>query len=515
MRKTWKWAVLLFALGLISGLVLTARLGLLPVTQAQTSEKIKEFAESEFPSGLTADGFHSPFVKVAKEVMPAVVNIAAERIVREEGAPFRFEYKGPFEEFFKKFFESEPFSMPERKAHVLGSGFIFDRKGDEYFILTNNHVVKGADKIIVRLSDKSEYKGKNVELVGKDPRTDIAVLKIKSDRELPVAKLGDSDKIEVGDWAIAIGNPFGLDRTVTVGVISAKGRSGINLPEGPDYQDFIQTDAAINFGNSGGPLINIRGEVIGINTAITTPSGGFIGIGFAIPINLAKYIAGQLIEKGKVVRGYIGVRIQDVSGDIAEAYGLEKAMGALVVQVEKGTPAEKAGLEDGDLIVEFNGKPVEDVQSLRLMVAETPPGTEVTLKIKKPDGKEKEVKLELAEYPGEQVAAKKEESEEEKVAKGEVSWLGMKVVDVRSDRAKSLGIKEDAGVVVVDVDLEGKAADAGIRTGDVIYKVGGVKVNALDDFKKAKKKYKSRKRPIIFYIKRQGIPRIIAIRPED
>ncbi len=507
MKKNIILGALVFFLGLVAGFILTARLNLSPVSIAETTSELQQATQGEF--------VHSPFVKVAKEVMPAVVNIAAEKIYKERELPFRFEYKGPFEEFFKKFFEFEPYRIPEHKAQALGSGFIFKRKGNEYYILTNNHVIRGADKIIVRLSDKTEYKGKDVEIVGKDPRTDIAVLKIKSNKELPVAKLGDSDQIEVGDWAIAIGNPFGLDRTVTVGVISAKGRSGIRLPEGPDYQDFIQTDAAINFGNSGGPLVNIKGEVIGINTAITTPSGGFIGIGFAIPINLAKYIAEQLIEKGKVSRGYIGVRIQDVTPELAEAYGLEKPMGALIVEVEKGTPAEKAGLKEGDLIIEYNGKPVEDMQSLRLMVAETEPGTEVTLKIIREDGSKKEIKLKLAEYPSEEEIAATEGEWEESAEKGEVSWLGMKVVDARSEEAKQMGVSKEKGVVVVDVDIDGKAADAGIQKGDVIYKVGSVKIKSLDDFEKAKEKYKDSKKPVVIYLKKGRIRKIIAIRPKD
>ena len=504
MKRGLVTAILLFALGLFAGFILTARLDI-----SQQSSAITEGSQPVI--GPPDVDLESPFTRVAEEVMPCVVNISAERVRKIEEEPF-FEFKGPFEEFFKKFFEFHPFRGEER-AQILGSGFIFKRKGDEYFIMTNNHVVRGAKKIIVKLSDKSEYKGKSVKVVGTDPKTDVAVLKIKADHELPVAKLGDSDKIRVGDWAIAIGNPFGLERTVTVGVISAKGRSGLILPESPTYQDFIQTDAAINFGNSGGPLVNIRGEVIGINTAIKTPSGGFVGIGFAIPINLAKYVTEQLIEKGRVVRGYLGINIQPITPDLAEAYGLEKPEGVIVTKVFKDTPAHKGGIKEGDVIVEFNGKPVKDLEKFRIMVAETPPGTKVQIVVVREGGKRKTLNIALGEYPEEEVAEVPQEEEE-----GYTSWLGMRVVSANSEEARNLRIDVEGGVVVIEVKPDSPAEDAGIRRGDVIKKIGSIKIKSLSDFERARKEYERSEKPVIFHLSTyrgdRVINRIIAIRPQ-
>ena len=490
--------VLVFALGIFSGVTLTSKLHFAQEAKAQP--------------GIVDENGESPFVKVAQEIMPTVVNISTERIIKNPAEGFQFG-EGPFDEFFKKFFEQFHPPIPE-KERSLGSGFIFKKDGDYYYIMTNNHVVRNADKIIVKLSDKTVITGDDVKVVGRDPLTDIAVVKIKAPGEdLPVAKLGDSDKIKVGDWAIAVGNPFGFDRTVTVGVISAKGRSGLNIPQGPVYQNFIQTDAAINPGNSGGPLVNIRGEVIGVNAAITSPSGGFVGIGFAIPINLAKHIAEQLIKTGKIERGYLGILPQPLTPELAKAYGLKKPEGVLVAKVEKDTPADKAGLKEGDVIVEFNGKKVTDVESFRLMVAETPPGTEVEIKVIGEDGKERTLHAKLAKYP-EQMLAQLGGGGETEVEQGKVSWLGMTVVDVKSDDAKKLGIKADKGVVVINVDPSGKASDAGIQVGDVILKVGKIEINGLSDFAKAKDVYKDSKKPIIMKLSRRGIPRFIAITPK-
>lgn len=505
MRKSLIAALGVFILGLIAGFLITANLHITEETVASPAQAVVEEGE-----------LSSPFVKVAQEVMPCVVNISAEKVEKTRAPVFKFE--GPFEEFFKKFFEMPPFGEG-MKTTVLGSGFIFKKKGDYYYIMTNNHVVEGASKIVVKLSDKSEYRGKSVKVVGTDPKTDVAVLRIKAKKELPVARLGDSDKIRVGDWAIAIGNPFGLERTVTVGVISAKGRSGLVLPETPTYQDFIQTDAAINFGNSGGPLVNIKGEVIGINTAIKTPSGGFVGIGFAIPINLAKYVAEQLIEKGKVTRGYLGINIQDVDPDIAEAYGLEKPEGVMVTKVLEDTPAEKAGFREGDIIIEYNGKHVKDVQKLRIMVAETPPGTKVKVVVVRESGKRDTLTVKVGEYPEETRVSSAEEKGGEEYVEGSVSWLGMRVVDVRSEEAQSIGIEAKEGVVVVYVEPDSPAEVEKIAKGDVIRKVGSIKIRGLSDFKKAKKRYKNSKKPIIFhitsYINDREINRIIALRPSE
>ncbi len=489
--------------GIIVGIIFTSTTNLHIHSEAEQTETMQP------PPPPMVNGIKRPFATAIRLVKPAVVNISAEHIIKSH--PQIPEFKGPFEEFFKEFFKGIPEFEGPQKTTSLGSGFIFKKDGDNYYILTNNHVIKGADRIIVKLSDKSVYKGDEVKVVGKDPRTDVAVLKIKSDRELPVAPLGNSDSIQVGDWVIAIGNPFGLERTVTVGVVSAKGRAGLSLPEGPSYQDFIQTDAAINFGNSGGPLVDIWGRVVGINSAITTPSGGFVGIGFAIPINLAKHIAKQLIEKGKVVRGYLGIRPQEVTADLAEAYGLEKPMGVLVAEVLPNTPAEKAGLKEGDIILEFNGQEVPNVQKFRLMVADLAPGTKVKMKVIRQDGTTRELEATLTEFPTEVASSS---GAEENVPEGHVKWLGMDVVDVRSQEAKDAGIDEDRGVAVLDVDIEGKAADAGIQKGDVILKVQDIEINGISDFEKAKEKYKDRNKPVVFKIKRQQGTLFLAIRPK-
>ncbi len=491
--KFYGIVVLVFLVGILAGILITTRFHTAEVANAA-------------PSFVNEEG-ESPFVKVAEEIMPTVVNISTERIIRAPENGFDFG-QTPFDEFFKKFFEQFHPPFPE-KQRSLGSGFIFKRDGDYYYIMTNNHVIRNADKIIVRLSDKTEITGDDVEVVGKDPLTDIAVIKIRAPGEdLPVAKLGDSDKIKVGDWAIAVGNPFGFDRTVTVGVISAKGRSGLNIPEGPVYQNFIQTDAAINPGNSGGPLVNIKGEVIGVNAAITSPSGGFVGIGFAIPINLAKHIADQLINVGRIERGYLGILPQPLTPELARAYGLERPEGVLVAKVEKDTPAEKAGLKEGDVIIEFNGKKVTDVESFRLMVAETPPGTKVKIKVIGEDGKVRTLTAKLAKYPEEMVARLGGEEET-----GRVSWLGMTVVDAGSDEAKKFGVKEKKGVVVIKVDPEGKASDAGIRVGDVIRKIGKFEIENISDFRKAKNAYSDYGKPIIIKVLRRGVPRFLAVTP--
>jgi serine protease Do len=465
------------------------------------------FERHDYP--VTPEG-HSPFVQVAKKVTPAVVNISAEKVTKFEHP---FEFKGPFEEFFKRFFEIPPL---EEKRKILGSGFIFERDGKKYYIMTNNHVIEGAEKLIVRLSDRTEFRGKSVSVVGSDPRTDVAVLRIETDKDLPVAELGNSDSILVGDWVVAIGNPFGLERTVTVGVISAKGRSSIPLPKGPDLQNFIQTDAAINPGNSGGPLVDLNGKVIGVNTAITTTSGGFMGIGFAIPINLARFVAEQLITKGKVVRGYIGIRIQEVTPELAEAYGLDHPYGAVVTDVLNDTPAEKAGLQPGDIIIKFNGEEVKDIAHLRILAAETPPGTKVKIEVVRDDGSHKVLTLTVTEFPEE--IASLQGGGETPTEEG-TTWLGMRVVSLNSDIAKSSGVEEKEGVFVASVDVDSPAYEAGIRDGDIIKKIGNIKIGNLSDFKRAKKKYKNWKKPVIVRLLKMTnsgwISQIVAVRPQS
>jgi len=333
-------------------------------------------AIAKVSSGATpAESLQAAFVGVSEHLRPAVVNVGIIQKSHNRRAP------GPppgtddpfFQDFFKQFFGSEgPSGGPEFRRPGLGSGVIFDKRG---LILTNFHVIKGADEITVKMADKREYTG---QVVGTDPKTDLAVVRFKPDRELTVATLGNSDNLRVGEWAIAIGNPFGLDQTVTVGVISATGRSDVGVAT---YENFIQTDASINPGNSGGPLLNLRGEVIGINTAIFSQSGGSIGIGFAIPINMVKRVVDQLVDKGKVVRGWLGVSLQPLSPELAESLGVPGKQGAVVGSTMAGSPAATAGLAQNDVILAYDKTPVESSQHFQRLTAESKVGSKVVLQV--------------------------------------------------------------------------------------------------------------------------------------
>ena len=356
--------------------------------------------------------------------------------------------------------------MPkEFKSRSLGSGFIFDPDG---YIITNNHVVEGADKIKVKLLDGREFKA---TIKGRDPMTDLALIKIESgNHDLPVLPLGDSDAMQVGDWVLAVGNPFGLTHTVTQGIISAKGRV---IGAGP-YDDFIQTDASINPGNSGGPLVNLKGEVVGINSAIVATGQG---IGFAIPSSMAKSIIPQLKEKGSVVRGMLGVQIQMVTPELAKSFGLKEPMGALVAEVNPGSPAAKAGLQRGDVIVDFNGTPIKEMHELPRLVAGIPPGKTASLKVLR-NGKEQNFTVTIAEMKPEMMSRSMgmEEGESEK------STLGMTMQELTPQLARSLQLKETSGVVVVQVEQGSPAGDAGIRPGDLIEEINGIPIKTMKDY---------------------------------
>jgi serine protease Do len=343
-------------------------------------------------SGLAlAEGLQLGFVDVAQHVRPAVVHLGTiQRAKSRRGPNVPPGNDDPFfRDFFNQFFGSEgPDSRSEFRRPGLGSGVIIDKRG---LVLTNFHVVKGADEILIRLSDKREYRG---QILGTDPKTDLAVVKFQPDHEITVANLGNSDALRVGEWAIAIGNPFGLDQTVTVGVISATGRSDVGIAT---YENFIQTDASINPGNSGGPLVNLRGQVIGVNTAIVAAGQG---IGFAIPINMVKRVVDQLVDKGKVVRGWLGVALQPLSADLAQSLGLADTNGAVVGSTITGSPAAQAGLQQGDVIVAYDSTPVDDYRHVQRLVAETRVGKSVTLQIVRKKQK-MDVAVTIAEVPDE------------------------------------------------------------------------------------------------------------------
>lgn len=402
------------------------------------------------------------FNELAEKVRTGVVNIQVVKKVKNIDFGFRhfsgtpFGEKNPFGDFFGPFSEENPPRGFEQRG--VGSGFVMNRDG---YILTNNHVVEDADQIKVKFANGREYDGK---IVGRDPKTDLALIKIKGSSDLQPLNLGNSDELKVGSWVVAVGSPFGLEQTVTAGIVSAKGRV---IGSGP-YDNFIQTDASINPGNSGGPLINMKGEVVGINTAIIASGQG---IGFAIPINMAKEIAPQLQEKGHVTRGWLGVSIQEVTPGLAKSFNLKEKKGALVAQVISGSPAEKAGIEQGDIIVEFDGKEVNDSKDLPRMVASTPVGKAVTIKLIR-NGKfldrqmkvgEMEEKVEVAEAPSHKS-------------------LGITVQNLTPEIARGLGLKKDTGVVVTRVESGSPAADAGIQTGDVVHEVNRKPVKNVEDF---------------------------------
>ena len=430
---------------------------------AGLSGAIERYASAGQPTPTTAPAVTQglpDFASLAKRVGPSVVNVATTQIRKTaQGGPGPFDDDDPMSQFWQRFFGGRIPRGPQRQ-NGLGSGFIIDRNGT---ILTNYHVVDGAQKISVTLSDGKSYDAK---VIGKDQKTDIAVIKIDAGHDLPAVTLGDSDHLEVGEWVMAIGNPFGLDHTVTSGIVSAKGRQ---IGAGP-YDNFIQTDASINPGNSGGPLINLRGEVVGINTAIFSQSGGNIGIGFAIPTNSIKEVLPQLRDKGKVVRDYLGTTVRKITPEIADSLGMKERHGALVAEVMKGSPAERAGIKTGDVIVEFNNKEIKDSSDLPAMVARIAPGTTVPLKVLR-DGKDISLPIAVGEM-----------KENEVVASGGENGLGLTVQPVTPEIAQSLGIDRTDGVVITNVTPGGAADEAGLREGDLITQVNRHAVKNLADY---------------------------------
>jgi len=464
-------------------------------------------------SMLMADG-ESPVVKVVRDVREAVVQIKVESTVNVRSN------RNPFfdDDFFRFFFPTPP--QQQRQVSSMGSGFIYEynEESREAFIMTNNHVAeRGRDgSITVTMADKKIYKA---EVVGLDSNTDVAVIKITLDEDddVTIAPLGDSSALQIGQWAIAIGNPFaeGLDRTVTLGVVSALGRYGvIQGNNSPLYQDFIQTDAAINPGNSGGPLLNIHGEVIGINTAIASTSGGNIGIGFAIPINLAKRVVEDLVASGRVQRAYIGILPQEITADLVEAFNLKEVAGVLIAKVEEGSPAEKAGLLAGDVILDIGGEKVSNVARFRIAVATARIGQEVPIRILR-DNNELSINVLLQRFPDDP------EDEESPEPTDDSLSSGISVDALDSDVAKRLGVSSESGVVIRSVETDSPAAQAGLQPGMIILQVEGTVVDSVEDFTNTmdeaiKNMEESRRRTIRLYIlDRNQIPRFAVLRFDD
>ena len=442
------------------------------------------------------------FTAVAKLAIPSAVYI---RVQQQKGASDHSD--AAVEDFFgnnshfnddllQRFFGMPSFAVPEQSNQPIlaqGSGFIVSEDG---YILTNNHLIKDASKITVTMNNEKEFDAK---LIGTDPNTDVAVIKIEG-KNLPYLKLGNSDELEVGQWVAAIGNPFGLQASMTSGIVSAKGRSNLDLTPTEDY---IQTDAAINRGNSGGPLLNMKGEAIGINTAIASNTGGYMGIGFAIPSNIAKQIMDQLISSGSVTRGFLGVTLQRIDQDLASAFNLEKPEGGLIADVTKGSPAEKVGLKQGDVILKYNGHLVDNISQFRNSIALTKPGTKIDLTVLR--GKETmQLSTEVGTYPSDKNIAANEKSDR----------LGLVVQDLTPEVAQGLGYSTgEAGVVITKVDPNSISALAGIRKGSLILAVNQEKVATIDEFHKSIDRTE-KGRPVLLLIKQGNMMRFVSLKVE-
>ena len=438
------------------------------------------------------------FADLVDTLLPAVVNIATTQVVDQPGGGSQ-----EFEEFFREFFERRGEPPQRRRESSLGSGFIIDPSG---FIVTNHHVIEGADEITVLLHDGSSLEA---EVIGSDEKTDLAVLKVSNGGPLPSVEWGDSDKTRIGDWVIAIGNPFGLGGTVTAGIVSARER---DIKAGP-YDDFIQTDAAINRGNSGGPMFNADGQVIGINSVIISPYGGSAGIGFAIASNLARNVIEQLQDHGRVRRGWLGVRIQTVTDELAEGLRLKNSDGALVASVTEGGPAEAAGIQQGDVILKFDGHEVNEMRKLPRMVAETGIGKAVDVVIWR-KGEEITLQVELGELNEEQMAAATVGEAPVEQATGLVESLGLDLAQLTPELRTQYGLGEDTdGVVITDVKADGTAAEKGLRPGDVIVEVDQEVVETPADVTERVERAKDEGfRVVTLLVLRQGDFQWVAVR---
>ena len=478
-------------------------------------------APSSFAKSNAPRNAPQSFADLAEELLPSVVNVSStQKIEDEEEMDLpelpNFPEGSPFEDFFEEFMGkrgNRGFGGPALPAASLGSGFIVD--AEKGYIITNNHVIRDAEEVRVTLHDESSLPAK---IIGRDEKVDLAVLQVKTKKKLKAVDFGDSDHMRVGDWIVAIGNPFGLGGTVTSGIISARQR---DINSGP-YDDYIQTDASINRGNSGGPMFNLDGEVIGINTAIFSPSGGSVGIGFAIPSNLAKPLIDQIVEFGRTRRGWLGVRIQTVTDEIAESLDLGKARGALVADVTEGGPAEKAKLKTGDVILKFDGKDVDEMKALPRIVAETPIDKDVTVEFWR-DGKKRKTRanigeLEKAEEDGLLSNDEDENEEEPEVEESEeIEEIGLSVSEISDETREAYNIEDGLdGVLITDVDRKSQGAKEGIIEGDVIVEMNQQEVNDADDIKKQiRKAQKAKRSSVLLLINREGNVRFIALKLED
>jgi serine protease Do len=493
--------VLLVAAGMIGGLVLSTTLPSGGPRSASSQDDKSD--RLEVPRGLLetpgsrAGLITSPFVEVAKKVIPAVVSVETRHTMSHPPV------EGPQEDLFKQLF---PDSSDDGKIEVpsSGSGFLIDPAG---IVLTNDHVVTGTETQTVHLSDGRTYEA---WLVGTDPGTDVAVLKLDvspGDPPLPVVPLGDSDEMQVGDWAMAIGNPLGeLEGTVTVGIISAKGRKDLIIAGGgPAYQDYIQTDASINFGNSGGPLVNSRGEVIGINSAIN-PNGQ--GIGFAIPVNMVRKVATQLIQNGTIHRGYLGIYPQEITSDIKEAWGLKNPQGVLVGSVEKGTPAAEAGLQVGDIILAFNSKSVEDVSDFRSLVAEAGVGVGVPIHLIR-DGKPEDLRVVLAERPGTPAPPAHHPHH------AESGPFGATLTDISGKLKDDYELQVESGVVITEVHGSSPARRGGLRVGDVVLEINRSRIKDAREATDLVSRAQEQEKPLVFLVQRGTTTTYLSVHLQD
>lgn len=465
---------------------------LLSVVPAQAKDGVVSQESKVFLKQLSAS-----LAEVAEAVKPAVVNISTTTTVSMEENPFGDMFNDPlFRKFFGDQFDHQGGNKKQkRKSSALGSGVIVSPDG---YIMTNNHVIKNADEITVLLSDKREFKGK---VVGSDPKTDLAVVRIDA-KDLPALSLGNSDMLKTGDVVFAVGNPFGLNQTITMGIVSAVGRSNVGIA---DYEDFIQTDAAINPGNSGGALVNSDGKLVGINTAIFSTSGGYMGIGFAIPSNMVRSVMDSIVKEGKVVRGWLGVGIQNLTKDLAEHFGVKDRRGALVTDVTKGSPADKGGMKRSDVITRYSGKAVEDTTMLRKMVAETKSGTAVEVTVVR-DGKEKSLTIMVGELKDKEAKKTVRKAERDNVMRG------VSVQELTDDLRKDLGIDEDVkGVVVSDIAADSPAAGV-LGTGDVIQQVNQKDVSNIADFEKILANIKP-KDSVLLLVARKGGSIYVTVKP--